>query len=135
MSATDAFLDTNVLVYAVSGDPSKAARAEELLRRGGTVSIQVLMEFVDVVRRKHGIDWNELVDALDIIRSLCRIAEVTTETFTLALDLSRRHRVRIFDGMIVAAAIHSGASTLWSEDMHDGQVIGPVTIRNPFQVF
>ncbi len=132
MSATDTFLDTNILIYAVSGDVSRAARAEELLRRGGVVSVQVLTEFVDVARRKHRTPWSQLVDALDLVRELCVVADATVETFTLAVELSQQHRFRIFDGTIVASAILSGATTLFSEDMHDGQTIGPVTIRNPF---
>jgi predicted nucleic acid-binding protein len=35
---------------------------------------------------------------------------------------------------IVAAAIQSGASTLMSEDMHEGLVVGPIKIQNPFAV-
>jgi predicted nucleic acid-binding protein len=50
----------------------------------------------------------------------------------LAAELSRRHRIRIFDGMILASAILSGARTLLSEDMQDGRVVESVTIRNPF---
>src|SRR5215510_5628850 len=35
------FIDTNVLVYLASADPDKAARAEEIVARGGTISVQV----------------------------------------------------------------------------------------------
>jgi predicted nucleic acid-binding protein len=48
MNATEAFFDTNILLYTVGGDAAKAARAEDLLREGGTVSVQVLTEFTDV---------------------------------------------------------------------------------------
>jgi predicted nucleic acid-binding protein len=34
----------------------------------------------------------------------------------------------------VATAIQSGASTLMSEDMHEGLVVGPIKIHNPFAV-
>jgi predicted nucleic acid-binding protein len=133
MNATEgAFLDTNVLVYALSGDPAKADRAESILQRGGTISTQVLVEFVDVVRRKHDVAWDGVLDAVDLILSLCSVVETDVETFMLAVELSRRHRIRIFDGMILASAILSGARTLLSEDMQDGRVVESVTIRNPF---
>jgi predicted nucleic acid-binding protein len=132
MTANEAFLDTNVLVYALSKDAAKAACAEELLRAGGTISVQVLGEFVDVARRKYAIPWDELVDALDLFERLCDVAAISMETFVLAVELSQRYRLRIFDGMILASAILSGAQTLLTEDMHDGQVIGSVKIRNPF---
>jgi predicted nucleic acid-binding protein len=132
MNATDAFFDTNVLLYAVSDEAAKAARAEELLRQGGVVSVQVLAEFVDVARRKHGSAWGDVLGALDLVRELCGVVDASVETLALAVELSQRHRFRIYDSMIVAAAIRSGAKTLFSEDMQDGQTIGSVTIRNPF---
>ena len=52
MGGTDAFLDTNVLLYLLSGEAAKADRAEGLLAGGGTVSVQVLNEFAAVARRK-----------------------------------------------------------------------------------
>jgi predicted nucleic acid-binding protein len=42
------FIDTNVLVYLASADPDKAARAEEIVARGGTVSVPVLNELANV---------------------------------------------------------------------------------------
>lgn len=46
------FIDTNVLVHLASADPNKAARAEEVVARGGTISVQVLNELAKVARRK-----------------------------------------------------------------------------------
>lgn len=50
MSA-DAFLDTNVLLYAFAEDP-RAPVAEALLGAGAVISVQVLNEFSAVARRK-----------------------------------------------------------------------------------
>lgn len=38
------FVDTNVLVYLASAGPDKATQAEEVVARGGTISVQVLNE-------------------------------------------------------------------------------------------
>jgi predicted nucleic acid-binding protein len=38
----------------------------------------------------------------------------------------------IFDSLIIAAAVYSGAGTLYSEDIPDGQTIEGITICNPF---
>ena len=46
------FFDTNILIYAVAQDDSRAARAEELLAAGGVIGVQILNEFVSVARRK-----------------------------------------------------------------------------------
>ena len=39
MPAADAFFDTNVLLYLVSDDPTKADQAEALLSSGGVISV------------------------------------------------------------------------------------------------
>jgi predicted nucleic acid-binding protein len=37
------------------------------------------------------------------------------------------------NALIVAAALEAGCGELYSEDLHDGQVVdGKLTIRNPF---
>ena len=51
MSGGDDFFDTNVVLYLLSADTTKADRAEELLAIGGTISVQVLNEFVAVASR------------------------------------------------------------------------------------
>ena len=44
MSAASRFVDTNVLLYLLSGDAAKADAAETLVASGGVVSAQVLNE-------------------------------------------------------------------------------------------
>jgi predicted nucleic acid-binding protein len=46
--------------------------------------------------------------------------------------LAERYQLGVYDGMIVAAALVAGCTTLYSEDMHDGLVIDQLTIRNPY---
>ena len=46
------FLDTNVILYLLSEDTTKADRAEALLAQGGTVSVQILNEAANVMTRK-----------------------------------------------------------------------------------
>jgi predicted nucleic acid-binding protein len=57
---------------------------------------------------------------------------VTVETHERAMHVAERYGYSIFDSLIIAAALHAGARTLYSEDMQDGQVIEGLTIRNPF---
>jgi predicted nucleic acid-binding protein len=37
-----------------------------------------------------------------------------------------------WDSLIIESAIDYGASTLWSEDLQDGQTFGKLVIANPF---
>lgn len=127
------FLDTNVLLYQISTDPRKAARAEDLLREGGTISVQVLNELANVARRKMGLGWAEVRSLIETVRALLDVVPLDTSIHEMGLHLCERYGFAIYDGMIVAAAIQSGCDVLWSEDMQDGlRVENCLTIRNPF---
>ena len=127
------FFDTNVILYAFRKDDARSQVADTLLAGGGTVSVQVLNEFAAVARRKLNKSWKEVRRALDILRVFCpEPVPLTMVTHERALQLAERYGYSIFDSLIIASAVQSGASTLYSEDMRDGQTIDGVTIRNPF---
>ncbi len=131
----DNFFDTNVLVYLASTEPAKARRARELLDIGGTISVQVLNEIANVTRRKLRFSWPETRDFLSLIRAMLSVVPITLRVHDQGLALAERYRLSIYDGMIAAAALGSGCDTLWSEDLHDGLVIGGrLTVRNPFRL-
>jgi len=134
MSAS-AFFDTNVFVYAVVQDDPRSQQAEELIAEGGTVSVQVLNEFVDVVRRKARMPWDEVRFAIENIKTLCPDPlPVTLDTHGEALAIAEKYGYRIYDALIVASALEARCTILYSEDMQDGQVIDSrLTIRSPFR--
>jgi predicted nucleic acid-binding protein len=129
-----AFLDTNVLIYAVARDDPRSTQAEQLLASGGVLSVQILNEFVSVARRKISMPWSEVTEALHAFRVLCPSPlPITIEMHEAALKIAEKHGYNIYDALVVAAALESGCATLYSEDLHDGQTIdGQLTIRNPF---
>lgn len=95
--------------------------------------MQVLNEFVSVARRKLKMPWPEVREALDAVRTLCEApAPVSLETHVSALEIAERYNYQIYDALILAAALQAGCRVLYSEEMQDGQAIGPLTIRNPF---
>jgi predicted nucleic acid-binding protein len=51
----------------------------------------------------------------------------------LILELMRSDRLRLWDALIVASAVRSGASILLTEDLNHGQVISGVRVENPFR--
>ena len=127
------FFDTNVILYAFSQDHKRGQMAETLLAAGGTLSVQVLNEFVGVARRKLDKSWEEVRRALDILRVFCpEPVPLTVPIHERAVHIAERYGYSIFDSLIIAAALHANASTLYTEDMQDGQEIDGVTIRNPF---
>ncbi|WP_454883006.1 PIN domain-containing protein [Sphingomonas oryzagri] len=127
------FLDTNVILYLLSPDEAKADRAEQLLRDGPTISVQVLNEIASVGRRKLKLDWRELDEILALVRGLAQVTPLGIDTHQSGIGLARRYNFSVYDSMIVAAALEAGCGTLWSEDMQDGlRVDDRLTIRNPF---
>ena len=128
------FFDTNVLIYAVAQDDPRSTQAAELLASGGLLSVQVLNEFVSVVRRKILMSWSDVTEALDAFRVLCPSPlPITIEMHEAALKIAEKHGYNIYDALVVAAALEAGCATLYSEDFRDGQTIdGQLTIRNPF---
>jgi len=128
------FLDTNVLVYAFTSDP-RAERAQRLLARGCSVGVQGLNELTNVARRKLGMNWAEVREALAAIRTLCEaILPIDVDTHTEALRISERYGCAIFDALVIAAALRADCGVLWSEDMQDGLVVdGRLRIANPFR--
>ncbi len=132
------FFDTNVLVYAFARRSStvpeaRAEKAEELLSIGGTVSVQVLNEFADVANHKLKFSWGEVETGLGAIVALCGPAiPLDSETHLQAVGFSKRYGFRIYDSLILAAAEQAGCTTVYSEDLQHGQVIGTVKIVNPF---
>jgi len=130
-----AFFDTNVFVYAIVQDDPRSQKAEELIADGGTVSVQVLNEFAAVARRKSDMPWGEVRFAIENIRALCPDPlPITFDIHQAALAIAEKYGYRIYDALIVASALETRCTILYSEDMQDGQVIeGRLTIRNPFR--
>ena len=128
------FLDSNVLVYAFTSDP-RATRAQELLERGCILVVQGLNEFTNVARRRLGMTWGEVREALAAIRIICRtILPINIDTHTGALRIAERYGYGIFDALMIASALSANCGVLWSEDMQDGIIVDRrLRIANPFR--
>jgi predicted nucleic acid-binding protein len=130
------FLDTNVLLYVASEESKKADRAEEILAAGGTISVQVLNEVVNVARRKMRMSWEDISRFLAAVRNLATVAPLTVETHEVGIALAERYGFATYDAMIVASALLSDCDILWSEDMQHGMAVdGRLRIANPFRGF
>ncbi|MBI5785050.1 MAG: PIN domain-containing protein [Rhodocyclales bacterium] len=133
MREAKSFIDTNVLLYLLSADTAKADRAEEVIRNGGVVSVQVLNELASVATRKLKMPMADVRQILDTIRAVCVVVPLTEEAHVRGLDIAERYRLSIYDAMIVSAALLANCATLWSEDLHHGLVVEQrTTVRNPF---
>lgn len=134
-----AFVDSNVLVYAVSNDePDKQSRAREIVARGFTdgcfaISTQVMLEVYVNVTRKAKIGLSPL-EAFEYVRALAEwtVIEMTPEMVLSALGLSQRAKISPWDAAILEAARQAGCKRVLSEDLGDGQIYGGITVENPF---
>jgi predicted nucleic acid-binding protein len=133
MSDADSFFDTSVLLYLLSDDSVRADRIETLLAARGVISVQVLNEFAVVALRKLKMPLNEVREILDTIRAVCAVEPITVETHDRGLAVFERYRFLLYDSMLVATALISGAKILYSEDLQHGQIIdNQLRVTNPF---
>ena len=139
MPTTPAFVDSNILLYAVSTNPSEVEKqrvAREILAAGRFgFSMQVAQEFfVNATRKLKPPLSSE--DALKFLQKLSAspIVDLDFALFQEAVKLHRRFQISYWDAAIVAAAKRLGATTLYSEDLNDGQIFEEVQVVNPFRV-
>lgn len=126
------FVDTNILVYLISGDLAKAATAKAIVKAAPTISVQILNEFVSVARRKHKKPWEEVLEVTETATTACEVVALTLEMHERATELAQASRIDIYDACIVASAELANCDILFTEDLNHGQRIGRVEIRNPF---
>ena len=128
------FFDSNVILYLASSDGAKVSRVEELLAERGSISVQVLNECANVLRRKHNMLWPALRAFLFELREGLDVLPVMIDIHEVGLRLAERYGFAVYDAMIVAAALAADCDTLWSEDMQDGLVADhQLKIVNPFR--
>jgi predicted nucleic acid-binding protein len=97
--------------------------------------VQGLNEFTNVARRRLGMTWGEVREALAATRTLCRtILPMDIDMHTDALRIAERYGYAIFDALIVASVLCADCGVLWSEDMQDGIVIDRrLQVTDPFR--
>lgn len=132
------FVDTNVLLYAVSRDPEeqhKAQRSNEILAsRDLALSVQVLQEFYVQATRASRADPLSHEQAAKLIESFLRFAvqEITTTVMLAALATRRRFGISYWDAAILEAGRELGCDVVLSEDLADGADYAGIRVENPF---
>lgn len=132
------FVDTNVLLYAIStaaDEAGKAAVADDLLSsRDLALSTQVLQEFYVQATRAARADRLSSKDAAALVESFTRfeVAPVTTAVVLAAVRTADRFGISYWDSAIIEAARSLDCDTVLSEDLSDGQDYGGVRVVNPF---
>lgn len=135
--SVEAFLDTNILVYAAAGGEGEEVKRRQALRLIADynfgLSAQVLQEFYVTVVRKideplrpaDALEWIEQLEAFP-----CQPIEPSL--IKIGVEISQRYQISYWDGAVIAAAESLGAETLFTEDLSHDQRYGSVRVVNPF---
>ena len=136
-----AFVDTNILVYAMAKDDEvRAPIARDLLRRLMRaqflhVKTQVLQELFATLTRK----GQRRFSPAQALRYVDRVAAYNVATIDYpairaAMELSASEPLSFWDALILVAASRSRAEILYTEDLQDGRTMLGVRIVNPFRL-
>ena len=132
------FLDTNILVYAVTDDdPRKREIAIDLITHAlevnhdGCISTQVLQEFCNTMYKKTKRTRQEIDALLDGFRDLLK-TDVTIDLVRHAIDVKEEYGIQFYDALIVYTAEKLGCTEIVSEDLNPNQTYRGMAVVNPF---
>jgi predicted nucleic acid-binding protein len=132
------FVDTNVLLYAVSTHPAerrKADCANEILdSRDIALSVQVIQEFYVQATRESRDDPLSHEHAVGFVETLLGfpVQELTAEIVLAAFATRQRFGLSYWDAAILEASRALGCDVVVSEDLADGEDYAGVRVENPF---
>lgn len=138
----EAFVDTNILIYAACGavdDPAKWARAWEIIGPGEyAISGQVMAEFYVNATKKDErkkfvpLELGEASRWMDRLAALS-VVPVDHMIVLAAVKNSLRFQVSYWDAALISAADAIGSKVLYTEDLNHGQTYGSIKVINPFK--
>jgi predicted nucleic acid-binding protein len=132
------FVDTNVLLYAISRDPGERDKAETanaiLAGRDLGLSVQVLQEFYVQATRETRSDRLTHDQAAGLVESFLRfpVQETTAQVMLAALGTRDRFGLSYWDAAILEAARALGCEVVLSEDLAHNSDYAGVRVENPF---
>ena len=144
-----AFLDTNILVYAVETDNPLHKRATALMNKINTgelticLSPQIMGELYSTITNPRKIIRACSSDeAVEIVKSLWESDTILKvypkqETLDLTLDLVKRYQLKsldFFDAQIVATMVDNGVTTIYTVNENDFAIFKEIKAVNPFNV-
>ena len=130
------FIDSNLWVYLYS-DRDKGNIVRNIIEDyfiDIVLSAQVLGEFFNVLTRKIMRTKKEAREIISDLAMNFEVIEIDKSLVLEAMEISIRYKYSYWDSLIVVAALRTGCSILYTEDLHDGQIInGRLKIVNPFK--
>ena len=132
-------LDTNVLVYAVSGSEGKKEKvARDILAQaanaGWPIPAQVYGEFFAVMNRRQNMTRREARAAVEAFSAVMPALPSTTTAHAAALKLAADRQVQYWDALIIAVCAEHGVKTLYTEDAPSAATLLGVKCVSPFAI-
>ncbi len=133
------FVDTNILLYAISTDEAERTKQERALcileAEDIALSVQVLQEFYVQATRTSKSDRISHAQAVNLIESWLRfkVQDMTVSLMQAALSTRGRWNISYWDAAIVEAARATASPILLSEDLQHDMDFAGVRVVNPFR--
>ena len=144
-----AFIDTNILVYALDTESPFHLKAIDFVNRtardglGMGISPQVVGELYATItnpkKASHPLSPNEAIDVIGSIweaENIRRIFSKQGSTLKLTLELVKRYQLKsmdFFDAQIAATMLDNGVTTIYTVNESDFAIIEEIKAINPFK--
>lgn len=129
-------LDSNILVYSLVRDDQRHAAALDIIERSVQADcilpVQVLGEFLNVIKRKLPASFDDACTQAERLSSLVPVAETKAANIFSGARIARLHGLQFWDSVLCEVARSAGAEVLLSEDMQDGRDLDGLRIVDPF---
>lgn len=134
------FLDSDIIIYSFDNEhPGKKVVAQGLIeqafsQQNGCISFQVTQESINVLIR-HFRDKLSMDDIMLFLKEVLHPLQKVYPSLLLyenAINFHFRWKYSFYDSLIIASALNSDCTILYSEDLQDGQQIEDLKIVNPF---
>ena len=135
------FIDTNVFIYLFDEtNDRKRTIADRIVKTAlethtARISHQVVQETLNVVTRKLPSPMTAENAQRFLVQVLAPLWQIMPNIalYRRGLDVQARYGFSFYDSLIIAAALESGCTRLYSEDLQHGQQIEGLIIENPFK--
>ncbi len=132
------FIDSNIFLYAFNKDEEFKydISLKIILDKENNLSIstQVINEVSNNLKRKLKYTNSEIKKFIISSYQIYNIINFSKDILLYACDIRDRYKISYYDSLIVASALSSKCTILYSENMQHQLKIDNLVILNPFKV-